>query len=55
LATSDQQLLAKYQSSGEPSDLEELVARHLPVVRNLAYRMVLCNATADLLDSNDLG
>jgi len=47
LATSDQQLLAKFQLSGKPDDLNELMARHLNGVRNLAYRMVLCNATAD--------
>ncbi|QEG36525.1 RNA polymerase sigma factor [Bythopirellula goksoeyrii] len=47
LAATDEQLIAKFQASGQPADLDELVARHLERVRNLAYRVVLCNATAD--------
>lgn len=47
LSTSDEQLIAKYQSTRSPADLDELFARHLGVVRNLAYRMVLSNSVAD--------
>ncbi len=43
----DEQLLARFQSSGEAGDLDELANRHLGKVRNLAYRVVLCNAMAD--------
>ncbi len=43
----DEQLLAKYQESGAAADLGELFERHLARVRNVAYRIVLCNATAD--------
>jgi len=43
----DEQLLAKYQATRASADLEELFTRHLGVVRNLAYRMVLSNTVAD--------
>ncbi len=47
MKTTDEQLLAEYQASASPAVLDELVARHLGAVRNVAFRMVLCNAMAD--------
>jgi len=47
LSTSDEQLIAKYQSTRSLADLDELIERHLGRVRNLAYRVVLCTTTAD--------
>jgi len=47
LSTTDEQLVAKYQASRSTADLNELFNRYLGIVRNVAYRIVLCNATAD--------
>lgn len=47
LSTTDEQLIARFCSSRSNDDLEELIARHSKRVRNLAYRIVLCHATAD--------
>ncbi len=47
MSTSDEQIIAKYQDSGEKSDLDELFERHLSRVRNVVFRIVLCNAMAD--------
>ena len=47
LSTTDEQLIARYQASRSTADLDELFERHLGRVRNLAYRIVLCNAAAD--------
>lgn len=47
MSTSDEQLIAKYQSTRSLADLDELIERHLGRVRNLAYRVVLCTTTAD--------
>jgi len=44
---SDKQLIARYQASKSTADLDELFDRHLGMVRNVAYRIVLCNTTAD--------
>ncbi len=43
----DEQLIANYKASGTTADLDELFERHLGKVRNVAFRIVLCNATAD--------
>jgi len=43
----DEQLIANYQASRSTDDLNELFDRHLGVVRNVAYRVALCNAKAD--------
>lgn len=45
--TTDEQIIARFQASGDATALEALVERHLERVRNLAYRLVLCNAAAD--------
>jgi RNA polymerase sigma-70 factor (ECF subfamily) len=47
LSISDEQLIAKYQATRASADLDELFARHLQVVRNLAYRIVMSNSAAD--------
>lgn len=47
MAATDEQLIARFQTSGATADLDELVERHLGMVRNLAYRVVVCNAAAD--------
>lgn len=39
--------MADFQTSKSAAALDELVMRHLTTVRNLAYRIVLCNASAD--------
>lgn len=43
----DEQIVASFQSTKANGDFEELVARHLGRVRDFAFRMVLCDATAD--------
>lgn len=45
--TTDEQIVASYQATGRDEAFDLLVARHLGRVRDFAYRMVLCNATAD--------
>ncbi len=47
LSATDEQLIARFQTSGEAADLDEIVQRHLEKVRNLAYRVVLCHSTAE--------
>jgi RNA polymerase sigma-70 factor (ECF subfamily) len=47
LTATDEQLMAEFQASRSADAIDELVARHLGTVRNLAYRMVLCNTVAD--------
>jgi RNA polymerase sigma-70 factor (ECF subfamily) len=47
LNTTDEQIIARFQASGDTAELGALVDRHLQRVRNLAYRLVLCRATAD--------
>jgi RNA polymerase sigma-70 factor, ECF subfamily len=47
LNTTDEQILAEFQASGDVAILGTLVERHLERVRNLAYQLVLCHATAD--------
>ncbi|MEQ8211664.1 MAG: RNA polymerase sigma factor [Lacipirellulaceae bacterium] len=39
--------MAEYQSTSAPEAFDQLVARHLRRVRNLAYRMTLCHTSAD--------
>jgi RNA polymerase sigma-70 factor (ECF subfamily) len=47
LNTTDEQILAQFQASGDVAELGPLVERHLERVRNLAFRLVLCHAAAD--------
>lgn len=39
--------IAKFQASGDPQDLEDLVSRHLPSVHGLAFRMTANQSAAD--------
>jgi len=43
----DEQLVAKYLASRSAADLDELFVCYLGMVRNVAYRIVLCHAAAD--------
>ena len=45
--TTDEQILAQFQASGDVAELGTLVERNLERVRNLAFRLVLCHAAAD--------
>ena len=47
MTATDEELMADFQTSRSSAALDELVTRHLEAVRNLAYRIVLCNTTAD--------
>jgi RNA polymerase sigma-70 factor (ECF subfamily) len=51
LNTTDEQILAEFQASGDVAILGTLVERHLEPVRNLAFRLVLCHAAADVMRS----
>lgn len=43
----DEEIISRYQASSDATLLDALVERHLASVSNLAYRLVLCRATAD--------
>lgn len=47
MTASDEQLIEEYQVSKSRDTLDQLVSRHIELVRNVAYRIVLCNAIAD--------
>ncbi len=47
LTSTDEEIIAAFQASGDATTLDALIGRHLERVRNLAYRLVLCDAAAD--------